>query len=251
VLKFFFWTLLGLNVVLFAYGQGYLGNVRTEEHEPARLKNQLEPQRVTMLTAEQAQLAVAGAPAADAAPGSAPAAASAQASATTAALAAAPGAAPAAPAVACTQVGPLSASDAHRFETRVARLDLGDRETHQSVPFQEVTSHLVYVPSQGSKEAADRKAAELRSLGVTNYFVISGDSPYKWGISLGLFKSETAAQAMLASLSKQGVRSARIAPRGPLGTRTVYQFRGIDPATRAKIVEIADRYDTADVKVCK
>jgi hypothetical protein len=237
VLKIFFWILLGLNAVLLAYAQGYLGSVKGEEHEPARLKNQLEPQRVKMLTAEQAQAAAAGAPATAAAPD----AASAQAAAS----------APAAPVVACTQVGPLSPSDAHRFETRMARLDLGERETHQSVPYQEVTSHLVYVPSQGSKEAADRKAAELRALGVTNLFVISGDSPYKWGISLGLFKSEVAAQTMLASLSKQGVRSARIAPRGPMGTRTVYQFRGIDAGTRAKIVEIADRYDTADVKVCK
>ncbi|MGZ5202289.1 MAG: SPOR domain-containing protein [Telluria sp.] len=239
MLKFFFWLLVGLNAVLFAYAQGYLGSVKSEEHEPGRVRNQLDPQRVKMLTAEQAQAAVASAPAADAAP----AAAAVQAS--------APGSAPAAPLVACTQVGPLSASDAHRFDTRVARLALGDRATHQSVPYQEVTSHLVYVPGQGSKEAADRKAAELRSLGVTNFFIISGDSPYKWGISLGLFKSETAAQAMLASLSKQGVRSARIAPRGPLGTRTVYQFRGIDAPTRAKIVEIADRYDTADVKACK
>jgi hypothetical protein len=242
MLKFFFWTLVGLNAVMFAYAQGYLGSTRGEEHEPARVKNQLDPQRVKMLTAEQAQAAVASsAPAADAA--SAPAAASAQAS--------APASAPAAPLVACTQVGPLSASDAHRFDTRVARLDLGTRQSQQSVPYQEVSSHLVYVPSQGSKEAADRKAAELRSLGVTNFFIISGDSPYKWGISLGLFKSESAAQTMLASLSKQGVRSARIAPRGPMGTRTVYQFRGIDQATRAKIVEIADRYDSADVKVCK
>jgi hypothetical protein len=243
MLKFAFWILLALNALVFAYAQGYLGSVKGEEHEPARVRNQLEPQRVKMLTAEQAQGAAASAPVAVAA--SAPQAASAQAS------------APAAPAdpgpalVACTQVGPLSASDERRFETRVARLDLGQRESHQSVPYQEVTSHLVYVPSQGSKEAADRKAAELRALGVTNFFIISGDSPYKWGISLGLFKSEASAQAMLASLSKQGVRSARIAPRGPMGTRTVYQFRGIDAATRAKIVEIADRYDTADVKVCK
>jgi hypothetical protein len=239
MLRLFFWILLGLNAALLAYAQGYLGSVKGEEHEPARLKNQLEPQRVKMLTAEQAQGAAASAPAVDAA--------SSQAAASTPAPVAANGA----PVVACTQVGPLSASDAHRFDTRVARLDLGERETHQSVPYQEVTSHLVYVPSQGSKEAADRKAAELRALGVTNFFVISGDSPYKWGISLGLFKSEASAQAMLASLSKQGVRSARIAPRGPLGTRTVYQFRGIDAGTRAKIVEIADRYDSADVKVCK
>jgi pyruvate/2-oxoglutarate dehydrogenase complex dihydrolipoamide acyltransferase (E2) component len=234
VLKFVFWILVGLNAVVFAVGHGYLGNFKGEEHEPARLKNQIEPSRLKMVTPEQAQPAA-----------SAPAAASAAAPATE------PAAAPAAAAVACAEVGPLSASDARRFETRVARLDLGGRETHVSVPFQEVTSRLVYIPGQGSKEAAERKAAELRALGLTNFFIISGDSPYKWGISLGLFKAEASAQAMLASLVKQGVRSARIAPRGPVTNRTVYQFRGIDAGTRARIVEIADRYDSAEVRACK
>ncbi|GAB3473547.1 hypothetical protein GCM10027321_47260 [Massilia terrae] len=240
MLKFFFWILVGLNAVLFAYGRGYLGKPNGEEHEPARVRNQLEPQRVKMLAAEDAQAASAGAPATSEAASAA----------VTAAAPAAPAPAPAA-AVACTEVGPLSASDAHRFETRVARLDLGNKQTQSTVQYQEVTSRLVYIPSQGSKEAADKKAAELRDLGITNFFIINGDSPYKYGISLGLFKSETSAQAMLASLNKQGVHSARIAPRGPMGTRTVYQFRGIDAATKAKIVEIADRYDSADVKACK
>lgn len=241
MLKFFFWILLALNAVLFAYGRGYLGKTNGEEHEPARIKDQLEPQRVKLLSADEAQAASAPAVASD----SASAAASAPPAAT------APAPALAAAAVACTEVGPLSASDAHRFETRVARLDLGAKQSQQTVPFQEVTSRLVYIPGQGSKEAADKKATELRALGITNFFIINTDSPYKWGISLGLFKSETSAQAMLASLSKQGVHSARIAPRGPMGSRTVYQFRGIDAATRAKIVEIADRYDSADVKACK
>jgi hypothetical protein len=235
VLKFVFWILLGLNVVVFAVGRGYLGNFKGEEHEPARLKSQVEPSRLKMVTPEQAQPAA-----------SAPAASSAAAPATEPAAAA-----PAAAAVACTEVGPLSTNDARRFETRLARLDLGERETHVSVPFQEVTSRLVYIPGQGSKEAAERKAAELRALGLTNFFIISGDSPYKWGISLGLFKAEASAQAMLASLVKQGVRSARIAPRGPVTNHTVYQFRGIDANTRARIVEIADRYDSAEVRACK
>ncbi len=232
MLKFFFWILLALNAVLFAYGRGYLGKTNGEEHEPARVKNQLEPQRVKLLAADEAQAASASSAAGEAA--------------SAAASAPAPVAA-----VACTEVGPLSSADAHRFDTRVARLDLGSKQSQSTVPYQEVTSRLVYIPGQGSKEAADKKAAELRALGVSNFFIISTDSPYKWGISLGLFKSESSAQAMLASLSKQGVHSARIAPRGPMGTRTVYQFRGIDAGTKAKIVEIADRYDSADVKACK
>jgi hypothetical protein len=241
VLKFVFWILVALNALLFAFTHGYLGNAKGDEHEPARLKNQLEPARVKIVTAAQAQASAAGGPAASEAAPAASVAAPAS---------AAPASAPPV-AVACTEVGPLSASDERRLETRLARLALGAHETHASVPFQEVTSRLVYIPSQGSKEAADRKVAELRALGITNLFIIAGDSPYKWGISLGLFKSEASAQAMLAALAKQGVRSARIAPRGPMSTRTVYQFRGIDAATRAKIVEIADRYDTADVKACK
>jgi hypothetical protein len=243
VLKFVFWILIGLNALLFAFAQGYLGSARDEEHEPARLKNQLEPARVKLMSAEQAQAMVASSPAA------APAAAASAASPAAPSPAAASDAAP--QVLACTEVGPLSAADEKRFETRIARLGLGERQTHTTVPFQEVTSRLVYIPSQGSKEAADRKVAELRALGVTNLFIISGDSPYKWGISLGLFKSEASAQTMLAALSKQGVRSARIAPRGPIANRTVYQFRGIDGATRARIVEIADRYESADVKACK
>jgi hypothetical protein len=243
VLKFVFWILIGLNALLFAFAQGYLGSARDEEHEPARLKNQLEPARVKLMSAEQAQAMVASSPAA------APAAAASAASPAAPSPAAASDAAP--QVLACTEVGPLSAADEKRFETRIARLGLGERQTHTTVPFQEVTSRLVYIPSQGSTEAADRKVAELRALGVTNLFIISGDSPYKWGISLGLFKSEASAQTMLAALSKQGVRSARIAPRGPIANRTVYQFRGIDGATRARIVEIADRYESADVKACK
>jgi hypothetical protein len=244
VLKFVFWILLALNALMFAYAHGYLGSDKGDEREPARVKNQLEPARMKMLAPQQAQAqaqAAAGAPAASAE--AAPAA--------PAAPAVPAGAPPAVAANACTEVGPLSASDERRFDTRLAKLALGEHQARSTVPYQEVTSRLVYVPGQGSKEAADRKAAELRALGVTNFFIISGDSPYKWGISLGLFKSEASAQSMLAMLNKQGVHSARIAPRGPVTDRAVYQFRGIDADTRAKIVEIADRYDTADIRDCK
>ena len=97
---------------------------------------------------------------------------------------------------------------------------------------------------------ADRKAAELRNLGVTNFYVLQGDSPLKYAISLGVFKTESGAQAMLAQLGKQGVHSARIAPRGPQTTHYVYRVRSLDAATRKRIEGFAERYDGADVKSC-
>jgi hypothetical protein len=237
VLKFVFWTLLGLNAVLFAYGRGYLGTAGGNEHEPARMKNQQAADKLKLVAANQAQPgAAASAPEAPPAAAATPAVA---------------GAAPAAPLVACTEVGTFGAGEARRFEARLARLDLGERQSRRPVQEQEVTSYLVYIPPLGSKEAADRKTAELRGQGVTNSFIMSGDSPFKWAISLGVFKTEAGAQALLAALNKQGVRGAHAAPRGPQSTRFAYQFRQIDGATRARIAGFADSFDAAQVRSCR
>jgi hypothetical protein len=240
LLNFVFWILLGLNAVLFAYGRGYLGSVSGGEHEPARTRNQLAPEHIKAVDVAQARAAATG----EATPDTGVPVASAEAPAST------PAPAPVA-LVACTEAGSFGAGEARRFEARLARLALGERQSRREVQAQDVTSYLVFVPPQGSKEAAERKAAELRGLGVENFFIMSADSPYKWAISLGVFKSEASAQAMLATLGKQGVHSAKIAPRGPMATRFVYQFRDIDAATRTKIAGYADRFDAVQVTGCR
>jgi hypothetical protein len=253
VLRLAFWSLLFLNAALFAYAQGLFGTGKSNEHEPARLKRQFNTAKMTLLTREQAEAAAKAAappPGGDEADGAAAASAATSAPAAAATAAKAPATTPAAaaapaPAFACTEIGPLDAGDA-----RLAALDLGDRQSRQAVQAQDVTSWLVHIPSQGSKEAADKKAAELRNLGVTNFYIMQADSPLKYAISLGVFKTESSAQAMLAQLGKQGVHTARIAPRGPQTTHYVYRVRSLDAATRKRIEGYAERYDGADVKSC-
>jgi hypothetical protein len=229
VLKFIFWVLLVLNGVLLAYGQGYLGTFQGNEREPARIKNQLNTDKLILVAPAEAQAAANAAAAAAAAPVAA--------------------AAPELPA--CTEVGNFGGGEARRFEARLAALELGEHQSRQAVPSQEVTSHIVYVPPQGSKEGAERKAAELRNLGVSSYFIISDNSPMKWAISLGVFKTEAGAQTLLTALNRQGVHSARVAGRGPQGTRVAYQFRGIDAATRAQIIDIATTFPSQQVRACR
>ena len=43
MLKFVFWLLAGVNLLVLAIGQGYLGSFRSETREPARLKNSCRP----------------------------------------------------------------------------------------------------------------------------------------------------------------------------------------------------------------
>jgi cell division protein FtsN len=154
-------------------------------------------------------------------------------------------------ALACIDVGTFSAGEAKRFESRLARLELGEHQSRQAVQAQDVTSYLVNIPPQASKDAADRKASELRELGLTNFFIMSGDSPMKWAISLGVFKTESGAQTLLAQLNKQGVHSARITPRGPQTTRYSYRFRDIEDDARERIVSVADAVSSAEVANCR
>lgn len=229
LLKFVFWALLALNALLLAYSQGYLGKLEGGEREPERLKNQLATERMVMLDAAAARLAATAAPPAAQEPEAAT---------------------PAPETIACTQVGAFAAADARRFDTRIARLDLGARATRTSVPFQEVTSHLVYLPPNGGKEGAERRAAELKEKGVENFFVMQGDSPLKWALSLGVFKTETAAQKLVAALGKQGVRGVQVLPRGPLGTRAAWQFRDLTPEERSRVASIADDFAGIRLRGC-
>jgi hypothetical protein len=236
VLKFVFWALLGLNALLFAYGRGYLGTPAGSEREPARLKNQLATERIALLgEAEAKALADAAKPAQEAAP-----------------VAASETAAPAATAalLACVQAGPLAPGDLRRFESRIARLELGERQARVSVPFQEVSSYMVYLPAAGGKEGADKRSAELKERGIDNFFVMQGESAMKYAISLGVFKTEAAAQTQAATLGRQGVRGVRILPRGPQGTRAAYQFRNIDAGMRGRIAEIAGGFSGVQLRDC-
>ncbi len=233
-MKFLFWALLAANTGLFAYSQGYLGKVEGSEREPQRLKTQLSSERMVMLSAAEARAAAETA-AAEPAPLEAP-----------------PEPAPAPVAtIACTQAGSFAAGDARRFETRIDRLGFGERQSRINVPFQEVSSHLVYLPPSGGKEGADRRAAELKEQGVTNFFVMQGEGPMKWAVSLGVFKTETAAQSLVAALGKQGVRGARVLPRGPQSTRAAWQFRDITNEERTRLAGIADDFAGVQLSQCK
>jgi hypothetical protein len=244
VLKFIFWSLLVINALLFAYGRGYLGHFSGNEHEPQRLRAQLNPGRLVLVSSARAEAAASAVVPAAAAP-STPAAPAAPEAASAAAVAAPR------PLAACTEIGNFSAAEAKRFEGQFAALDIGAHETRLAVPTSEVTQHVVYIPNPGSKEALERKEAELKDAGITSFYVIPENLPLRGGISLGVFKSDAAAQTLLAAVIKQGVHGARVADRGPTVNKFAYQFRGIDVDQRAQLDKLRGAYAGIDLRNCK
>jgi hypothetical protein len=74
-------------------------------------------------------------------------------------------------------------------------------------------SYWVHIPPLANAAAAERKTAELRKLGITDYEVRLDEGPARFAISLGLFSTEQAAVDFLQGLGKRGVKSARIEVR--------------------------------------
>lgn len=226
MLKFFFWILLLANAALLAYQQGYLDAMVPSGREPGRMSNQLNADRIRLIPAAAATSAAAGVSVASAA-------------------AEGKNTEPAA----CIEIGNFSADEAKRFEARLAALSLGDRIARRGI--QEVVTHMVYIPPQGDKEGADRKAAELRRLGIDDFYVIQDNSPLRWAISLGVFKVEEKARAHLVDLSRRGVRSARIGPYNVTTAMVAFQLRELDADMKAGVDRIKADFPKQEMRGCE
>ncbi len=234
MLKILFGLLLAINGGLLAFQQGWLDPLLPSSHEPSRLAQQLHADQLTLVPLAEnkpaASVPVSAPPAAEPEP------------AATVTQAATPAVA------ACTEIGNFDAAEAQRFESRLASLSLGARLTRRTIL--DNARYIVYIPPLASKEAAEKKAGELRGLGVEDFFVIQDNSALQSGISLGVFKSEEAARAHLAALNKKGVRSARITAHGTSGNKTAFQLRGIDAATKGSIDKVREGFPRQQWREC-
>ena len=232
MLKFVFGALLVANLAMFVIERG-----EPAGHEPARMNNQLHPDRIRLLPATaSAPASASDAPAAAVSP------------AATAAATAAPAAATAAASGACIELASFTAAEAGRFEARMAELGLADRVSRRDVPTS--SSYMVMIPPQGSREAADAKTEELRRLGITDTFVIQDNSPRRWGIALGTFRSDEAAQSHLAAMSRRGVRTARVEQFGTGPARIAIQLRGLDAAAEAQVTRARAEFPRQEAQGC-
>lgn len=150
--------------------------------------------------------------------------------------------------IACIEWGAFSGSEAARAQAALGPLALGARLSERRVD--QAASWWVHMPPQGNRQGAQRKAAELSALGVDDYYIVQDDARHRWSISLGLYASEDAAQARLASLREKGVRSAVIGPRELQAARNWLQLREVDAAVRARLGAIAQEFAGSELREC-
>jgi hypothetical protein len=116
---------------------------------------------------------------------------------------------------------PLDGDSASTTASLACLVDLKSAESN--------SSYIVYLaPSESAKEA-QRKLAELKRLGVTEAFLMQ-DGPLKLGISLGLFRAEEGARALVQQLSAKGIRSAKISAGNAMrNAKVILKASGTEP----------------------
>ena len=159
----------------------------------------------------------------------------------------APAAAPAALSpTACVEWGAFGGPDVARADGALVGLALPAEAVQRRVL--DIDGYWVHMPAFKTKAEVDRKLGELKALGVTDFFVVQDAGPWRNAVSLGLFKSEDAANTELERLRKLGVRSAVVTRREKFLKQVSYFVREPSAATIARITELQRDFPTAEIK---
>lgn len=182
--------LLLANAVFFGWSQGWLdallGTRAPGDREPQRLAQQLQPDSVRVLAPAAASAALASA-----------AASAAQAAAGT-----------------CLEAGPYTDAQIAAAESALAALPPG---SWSRVSTARLGSYMVYMGRYGSPETLARKEGELNRLKI-GFEPVTSPPEYAQGLALSRHATREEADAGLAAVHRQGVRTARVVTLSPAMT---------------------------------
>lgn len=147
---------------------------------------------------------------------------------------------------ACLEWGYFAGPEVARADVAIARLELPQILVQRVVA--DVGGYWVYIPPLKNKAEVDKKIRELKELGVTDLFAVQDQTQWRNAISLGIFKSEEAANNFFAALREKGVRSAIVERRGNFLKQMAYFVREPGPAMVARLAELQREFPGSEVK---
>jgi len=146
----------------------------------------------------------------------------------------------------CVEWGPIADTDRPRALAGLEPLDLGKLLSQKKVEV--ITNYWVYIAPAASKAAADKRVAELKAQGIRDVAALDA-GPQRFAISLGVFRTEDAAQARLAALQEQGVKVAKVGPRAQSVQQSVFVVRDPPAPAVAKLKELQNDFQGSEIKV--
>lgn len=133
----------------------------------------------------------------------------------------------------CLEWGDFSGPDLTRATAALSALQLADKLGQRQI--ERDIGYWVYIPPLRNRAAVNRKIAELKALGVREYFVVQTSGHWLNAISLGVFKTPDAAQNFLHDLQAKGVHTAQAGERASKLKATLFMLNRVDAATEVKL----------------
>jgi hypothetical protein len=146
----------------------------------------------------------------------------------------------------CVEWGPLSDTDKARALASLEPLDLARLISQKKVEV--VASYWVFIPPAANRSAADRRVEELKAQGVKDLSLVDG-GPQRFAISLGVFRTEDAAQARLAALEAQGVKTAKVGARVQAIAQTALVVRDPPAPAVARLKELQSTFPGSEIRI--
>jgi hypothetical protein len=146
----------------------------------------------------------------------------------------------------CVEWGPLSDGDRTRALATLEPLDLARLLSQKKVEV--IANYWVFIPPLANKAAADRRVEELKTEGVRDVALVDS-GPQRLAISLGVFRTEDAAQARLAAVQAQGVKAAKVSARTQSVMQTVLVVRDPPAPVVARLKELQGGFAGSEIKI--
>ena len=219
MLRFLVLLLLLANGAYFAWSQGLLsdyGFAPAQQSEPQRIAQQIKPERLRILKADELKRLEVAAQS------------------------------PARP-TECLQAGVFDASQTAELSVALQNtLPAGSWSLDAVV---EPARWIIYMGKYPSAEALAKKRSELASLNL-NYEPLTNPG-LEFGLSLGGYAAQPAADAALAALSRRGVRTARVVQERAELRGSSLRIAAVDETIRARLEEIRPLLAGKTLRTCK
>lgn len=139
---------------------------------------------------------------------------------------------PAKEALTCFAWRGILPADLPNVRKKLAGLNLGGEIRPEIAASDSPTRFWVYIPPRASLAEAQKKADELKALGISDFFVVNDGSEWRNAVSLGLFSAREGAERRLSDLRNQGVRSAQLRERGGEADSRALMIRQVPKSAR-------------------
>jgi cell division protein FtsN len=147
------------------------------------------------------------------------------------------------PKLVCLEWGSFAVEESAKAGSALEKLGVADKVSRREI----AEAYWVYIPPLKTKADADKTASELKARGITDVAVMPDIGQWQFALSLGVFKTQEAANSYLGQLQQKGVRTALAGVRGLRSVTFVIRDPG--DAAAEKIAAFTTEFPAAQLKV--